>query len=629
MASGTINFNASASSGKYIDAKIEWTSSPNTTLNTSSIIVSLYVRKGDTTQTLTVPTSGTWTYTLTIDGGKTTGSVSLSVLEDWVLVATKSIGGLVHNDNGTKSITISGSVTSPAGTSYAGHTSSGSGTATFDTIPRATIIDSLSCSTAYFNGTLTYKYTPQSADFYSRCNITLNLNGNFIAIRSINLGKKSTTQQTATVSLTAVELQKIYDNLPSTTKGILRFTFRTYSDSGYSSQVGNTSAKDLSLTIPTSVKPTATLTVSATNSNSWLAGQKVYVQNYSGLSATLSGSAGSGANNPTYSIVGGGYSSNKNSLTVSKITSSGDITIVGRVTDSRGRYTEVSETINILPYTAPAITLLEVTRGVYNSGWTANETGKDVKITFKATLALSAQGNTYGATFKLGSSAMTPSSGTTTGLESGASNSVYLLNLSGENSYTLSFTAKDLVGNSNTAKVTIPTMNVTIEFNESGKGIAFGKTSEKDAFECAFPAEFSGGVKLIRDDGTVIAIGDTGWIDLGISDEVTTTSSASAGHYTGCAYRVVNGNHVYVAFNVRATFSGSAVIVSGTAIPSQYRPKLQPYAVVTLNGSRVARILVSRSTGHAAIDWIRNVADDAEPEEHIATWIDGYIDYWI
>lgn len=629
MASDTINFNASASSGKYIDAKIEWTSSPNTNSNTSAIIVSLYVRKGDTTQTLTIPTSGTWNYTLTIDGGKTTGSVSLSVLEDWVLVATKSIGGLVHNDNGTKSITVAGAVTAPSATSFSGHTSSGSGTATFDTIPRATSIDSLTCSTNYFDGTLTYKYTPKSASYYNRCNIALNINGAYTAIKTVNLGKKATSQQTATVTLTTAELQTIYNALPNDITGVLRFTFRTYSDSGYSVQVGSAGFKELTLTIPTSISPTATLTLEASNSNAWIKSLGVYVQNYSGVKATLTGSAGTGASITSRKVTGGDYSSDTNVLEIPKITASGSFKITGRVIDSRLRGVVVNKTINVLPYAVPAISKLEVTRGVYSGGWTANETGKDIKITFRASLALVAQGNKYSATFKLGSSAITPSSGATTNLTSGEDNVVYLSNVDGESSHTLTFTAKDLVGNSSSAKLTIPTMNVTIEFNESGKGIAFGKTSEKDAFECAFPAEFSGGVKLIRDDGTVIAIGDTGWIDLGISDEVTTTASASAGHYTGCAYRVVNGNHVYVAFNVRATFSGSAVIVSGTAIPSQYRPKLQPYAVVTLNGSRVARILVSRSTGHAAIDWIRNVADDAEPEEHIATWIDGYIDYWI
>jgi hypothetical protein len=629
MASNTINFDASASSGKYIDAKIVWASTANNDANTSDVTAELYVRKGDTTQILTIPTSGGWPYKLTVNGSSASGTVTLSVLEDWVLVAKKTVKGISHDSNGIKSITISGSVTAPSVTSFAGHTSSGSGTATFDTIPRATTLDSLSCSTAYFDGTLTYKYTPQSANFYNRCNITLNLNGTYISVRSINLGKKSTTQQTATVTLSATELQEIYKKLPSTTKGVLRFTFRTYSDSGYSSQVGSAIYKEITLTIPTSVKPTASLSLAASNSNSWIASLGAYVQNQSGVTATLSGTAGSGASIASRSISGGGYSSGTDILKISKIATSGDITITGKITDSRGRSTEVSKTITVLPYTVPAVTQLEITRGVYNNGWTAKEDGKDIKITFKTTIALSDQGNAYGPIYKLDGAEVSPDVGAPGGFKSGVSNSVYILDLDGESSHSLTFTAKDFISNGSPVSVTIPTINVTIEFNDSGKGIAFGKTSEKDAFECAFPAEFSGGVKLIRDDGTVIAIGDTGWIDLGISDEVTTTSSATAGHYNGCAYRVVNGNHVYVAFNVRATFSGSAVIVSGTAIPSQYRPKLQPYAVVTLNGSRVARILVSRSTGHAAIDWIRNVADDAEPEEHIATWIDGYIDYWI
>ena len=628
MASKTIDFNASASSGKYIDAKIVWTSSANATTNTSSLIVSLYVRKGDTTQTLTIPTSGTWNYTLTIDGGKVSGAVNLSVLEDWVLVATKSIGGLVHNDNGTKSITIAGSVTAPSATSFSGHTSSGSGTATFDTIPRATSIDSLTCSTNYFDGTLTYKYTPKSASYYNRCNIALNINGAYTNIKTVNLGKKATSQQTATVTLTASELQTIYNALPNDITGILRFTFRTYSDSGYSVQVGSAGFKELTLTIPTSISPTATLTLEASNSNAWIKSLGVYVQNYSGVKATLTGSAGTGASITSRKVTGGDYSSDTNVLEIPKITTSGSFKITGRVSDSRLRGVAVNKTINVLPYAVPAISKLEVTRGEYSGGWTANETGKDVKITFRASLALVAQGNKYSATFKLGSSAITPNSGATTNLTSGEDNVVYLSNVDGESSHTLTFTAKDLVGNSSSAKLTIPTFNVTIEFNGSGKGIAFGKTSEKDAFECAFPAEFSGGVKLIRDDGTIIAVGDTGWINLGVSDAVTTEGAGTGRNGPGCWYRVVNGNHVYVAFCVLFTFAGQAIQVNATAIPSQYRPKVKAYTLNPIGGYRVSRVGVS-SGGNVVIDWAQDLITGELTTSTPSIWVDGYIDYFI
>ncbi len=492
MASKTIDFNASASSGRYIDAKIVWTSSANATTNTSSLIVNLYVRKGDTTQILTIPTEGTWSYSLTIDGAKVSGSVVLSVLEDWVLVASKSIGGFVHNDDGSKSITIAGSVTAPSSTSFSGHTSSGSGTATFDTIPRATSIDSLTCSTNYFDGTLTYKYTPKSASYYNRCNISLNLNGNYISVKSINLGKKATSQQTATVTFSATELQTIYDNLPSNITGVLRFTFRTYSDSGYSAQIGSAGFKELSLTIPTSIKPTASLSLAITSNNSWIKSLGLYVQNYSGVTATLSGSAGSGATIKSYQVTDGETTSGTNVLIITKLTATGSVTITGRLTDSRGRYAEASKTIDILPYAVPTINSLSVTRGVYNNGWTANESGKDIKITFKATISLNDKGNAYGGTYKLDNASILPDVGSLGGFKSGVSNSVYILNVDSESSHTLIFTATDLVGNSSSAKLTIPTINVTMEFNNSGKGIAFGKTSEKDAFECAWPAYFSG-----------------------------------------------------------------------------------------------------------------------------------------
>ena len=199
MATKTITLSKSASSGNYIQAKIVCSSSADYDTNKSNVTCKLYVRKDNDSMTLTIPTSGTWSYNLTINGKAFSGTVSKDVLLDWVLIATESVSGISHNSDGTKTITISGSVTAPSGTTLAGHKSSGSGSAEMDTVPRASSIDSVSCATKYFNGKLTYKYTPQSASFYNRCNISLNLDGEYIAVKSINLGKKSATQQTASV----------------------------------------------------------------------------------------------------------------------------------------------------------------------------------------------------------------------------------------------------------------------------------------------------------------------------------------------------------------------------------------------------------------------------------------------
>ena len=114
---------------------------------------------------------------------------------------------------------------------------------------------------------MTYKYTPKYASFYTRCNISLNLDGEYIPVKSIDLGQKVASQQTATVTLSESELSTVYNELPKTTKGTLRFTMRTYSDSGYSTQVGDALYKEVTLTIPntTATQPTVTVTLSPVN----------------------------------------------------------------------------------------------------------------------------------------------------------------------------------------------------------------------------------------------------------------------------------------------------------------------------------------------------------------------------
>lgn len=625
--SGTISLPKTATSGRYIEGKIEWRA--GTSAN-PTVSVDLYVRKGHHDLTLTEATEGSWSYSVTVNGVDWKGVAYKAVLNDWVYVTSASFGTVSG-----RVVTISGSVTAPTGTLFEGHKTEASKTIDLDTFDLATTIDSLTCSTNYLDGTITANYTPKNTEYYNRRYLHVNVGGTLKLIYYNNMGKKSANQLTWSGVFSATELSIIYAAVPTSTKATIRVTFRTYSDSNYTSQIGDDQYREITLTLPTTVAPRVVLTVAPVNSNSWLNSKNIYVAGISGATASLSATAGAGADLTSTTITYDGTSNEAVKLNVSTLKKSGNIKFTAKALDTRNRSATASKTINVLQYSAPAVTSMQAERGTYNNGWTADGNGKDVKLVYKTTLSLTANGNVYKATFEIDGSTKAPSNSTTTGLASATEYIAYFSNIDGEASHTLTLTATDSVGKTGAAKLTIPTVHITMEFNDSGQGIAFGKTSEKDAFECAWDAEFHGTVIRIRDDGTILSLDDTGWIDLGISDSVTTTSSTSAGHYNGCAYRVVNGNHVYVAFNVRAEYSGSAVTVSGNPIPAEYRPKLQPYAIVTLNGKRVSRILVSRSTGHAMIDWIHNVADDTdgtytpEPAVHTATWIDGYIDYFI
>lgn len=630
MASGTISLGKSKSSGSYIEGKIVWSSTTNPN-NLSYVNIALYVRKGNTDMTLTIPTDGTWTYSITVDGKSIVagGSKYEYVLEDWVLLYEKKQYSVTHNANGTKTLDVVGTITAPTGTSFEGHTINTRGTAKLDTIDRTTKIDSLKCSTAYLDGTITALYTPVASDLVNRRHVYLNKDGVLTLIRSADLGAKSAgTQQTSTINLSSSELSQIYKLVTDTAKVKLRVSFETYT-SGYAARVGDARYLEITLSIPASIAPTAELEITQKNTNAWLASKGVYAAGLSGATAVLSYRGADWTSIESYNIVYNGTTYNATQLNITTLKTSGNIQFTAKVVDSRGRSATATQSISVLPYSPPIIQEITLERGTYDTKWTADEDGADLRVTFKTTLGLVNEGNTYKATFELDGAAIEAAAGAVSGLGSAANCVIYFRGIDSEVSHTLKVIATDSAGKTGAAIITIPTAHITVEYRANGKGIAFGKTSEKDAFECAFPAEFSSTVKRIKDDGTEILLDDTGWIDLGISDSVTTTSSANAGHYNGCAYRVVGGNHVYVAFNVRAEYSGSAVTVSGKPIPSEHMPKLQPYSIVTLNGNRVARILVSRSNGHAMIDWIRNVSDDVEPATHIATWIDGYIDYWI
>lgn len=636
MASSTINLNRSASSGGYIEAKIEWSATADNASNASkNVTAKIYVRKDNTNEILTIPTSGTWSYSITINGDKVTGSISKDVLLNWVLLGTHTVASIDHNGDGTKSITIAGSVSAPSGTSLAGHTSSGSGTAKFDTIPRASSIDSLTCATKYFTGQMTYKYTPQSPNYYNRCNISLNLNGNYIAVKSISLGKKTASQQTATVTLVESELATIYNELPNTDKGILRFTFRTYSDSGYSTQVGNTDVEEIELYIPNdnTTKPTATVTVSPVNSLDAPL-NTLYIAGKTKVDVNFTNGAGK------YKATVTGYSMRVNGTsygspyTSGYLTTAEDLDVVASVTDSRGFTREYTTKITVIAYGPPKIQDVVAERCDKNGNVT--ESGTYLKITAKRSYSKVISGgvqknfcqiryrykqngaDSYSSwnTILAGSS-LSSDKVVTGALLSGA--------LSIQSSYLVQVQAIDDLDEHGDTTITVPTEEVYWHRDGKRGSLTFGGyVEEDDTFAIAAGKTFK--VKSTTGEDTVIS--DTGWISLGLADTVNESSSNFGRMGTGCYYRVINGNHVVVAFNCAFSYSGSAVTVGGSMIPAPYKPPRNQYALCTTNGRGIARVFVN-STGDVRIDYVQNMASAETTSSITVNWIDGYIDYWV
>ena len=238
FASGSFEFD-NWSSGTPLRGKIEWSSSQIGNQNESSVTANIYARR----------TSGStwgrqWNGYIDIGGNHHefdeiyTGETT-TVGTDWVLIEyfTDTID---HNPNGTKTITISGEVYGPSGTSLSGKSSWGSTSATLDKIPRNSELTALNdiilddTSTAVFTPIIN-KYVVNYYDVLEI--ICMNDNQQTAStIKTIN-GVSSGTQY----SLTSSELQEIYEITPNSKEVVIVGVLKTYEDSSKTTQIGTSS----------------------------------------------------------------------------------------------------------------------------------------------------------------------------------------------------------------------------------------------------------------------------------------------------------------------------------------------------------------------------------------------------
>lgn len=437
-------------------------------------------------------------YYVSINGGaETKYSVSYDLPKSSTTTIASKTFTVKHKDNGEGSI----SIRTWMDTGISAGVIQKSKSLSLTTIPRASTLDSLSCSTSYFNGTLTYKYSPKSATFYNRCNISLNLNGDYIAVKTISIGQKSVAQQTGTVTLSDSELSTIYNKLTKTTKGILRFTFRTYSDSGYSSQVGDAPFKEVTLTIPTTVAPKlGTVTLDPVNITTLdETSRDILVQEKNKIKVSVSGceaGAGSSIKSYTFAVLSG-------STTIATTTTTGTSTIFGpfsktgslkfrvAVTDNRSRTTSNSgseKTQTCYAYSTPLFSSFKAYR--CNSSGTADENGTYVKYSLNVSSA--SVNSTNKSTVKIYYKKSTASSWTaaTNALTNSTSTSAtsIIKNSSGtsitfdaNSTYLVYATITDNYGGStNSSTATVFGASRIFNIRANGTGIAFGKMAESD-----------------------------------------------------------------------------------------------------------------------------------------------------
>lgn len=372
----------------YIKLRYSWEAgTPNISGNYTPISWKLQLISSNSSANIS--SSASKDYSVTTDGTKKSGTNTVGLSGGATKTLASGTKNIYHNSDGTK--TFNYSFSQEFAITYSGSyigTKTGSGTGTLDTIPRGSKLGTVPSFTT--GSGVTIPITKYSSSFTD--NLTIKIGSTTIkTINDISNGDS--------VSFTSAELTKIYNALPSSTKGTVTWQLTTKNGS---TTIG-TSSKTSTVTINSNIKPNVsgiTLSEAVSGLNAKFG---AFIQNQSKISGTVNASAGSGSSISAYKTTINGTSYTSRTFTTGVLKTSGTNNVSVTVTDKRGRTATYSTTFNVLAYSKPVISTFKVERA--NSDGTLNDEGTNPKITLKSSITALNDKNdaTYVLQYKLSS----------------------------------------------------------------------------------------------------------------------------------------------------------------------------------------------------------------------------------
>lgn len=486
---------------------------------------------------------------------------------------------IAHNSDGTKSFSLS----CEAGIYTYAVSATASGTHTLTTIPRASTI---SATNVNMGSASTITITRASSSF------THTLTYSFGNATGTIATKTTSTSVSWTPTLT------LANQIPNAVSGKCTITCKTYSGT---TEVGSKTCT-MTLTVPSSVKPTITSLTAARVDGTVPTSWEIYVQSKSKATLTINGAAGAyGSTISSYSITGGGYSSTASSFTTGFLNTSGTITFTASVTDSRGRVSaNATVTISVVAYSAPSFSKYISQR--CNSAGTASDSGTYVKSTVNFSYASCSSKNTITtATYyrKTTETSWTNASKTFT---SGTAFTFGGGNISAESSYEVKFKLTDAFTSIEVTD-TLSTASVVMDFKSGGLGVAVGKVAETD--QC-FEVSDAWDVKVY---GMLLEtyIKAKAPASAGIAYAICSTASATAAKVAVCTgFKLTTGAAVLVKFsntnsaasptlNVNST-GAKPIVAYGTTAIQAYAWKAGQAVMVVYDGTSWVALVQSWAT---------------------------------
>lgn len=441
--------------------------------NTSSVTAK--VQLVSTGSSYTINSSASKSGSLTINGTKYTFTFTAALSGNQTKEIFKKTVTISHSSDGTKTCSFSATAginVTLSGTYYGNITASGSGT--FNTIARASSISSVTSSVSV-NGTNT-------------CTVEISRkSSSFTHTVVFSFGTYSKTTTGVGTSTSYAIPQSWLNAIPNATSGTAKVTVTTYSSN---TKIGSAVSKNFTLTVPASVVPTiSSVAVADTTTNQTTFGNMVQSKSKAKFTITAAGALSSTIK--AYKTVFESKTYTGATPTTSTITKSGTATATITVTDSRGRTASTTKTWAVAAYAAPKIVSFTAARCLEDG--TENYEGTFLKAAFNFSIASvnSKNANTYVIEYK-------PQSGTTwTALTNGTGYAVNtsIISATGlfdvDSSYDLRLSITDSFTTIR-GLTEIPTAFTLLDFNASGRGVAFGKVSElTEGVEFALPTVFS------------------------------------------------------------------------------------------------------------------------------------------
>lgn len=468
------SFSGSIHSGHYV-LRVDWTQTKNVSANTSTITAKAYL-VNDWSLSINARSDNK----VTIDGtAQTYASPAISSTGTHLLgTVTQTVS---HASDGSKSLDMSAVFyirATLSGTYYESITASAN--ITLDSIARASTV---SASNVAMGSATTIAISRASSSFTHTLTYTFGNTTGTIATK------------TTAISVSWTPSLTLANQIPKAVTGTCTITCTTYN--------GNTSIGSktctLTLTVPSSVKPTITSLTAARVDGAVPSTWGIYVQTKSKATLTINGAAGSyGSTISSYSITGGGYTSTASSLTTGFLNTSGTVTFTATVTDSRGRVSAAATvSISVVAYSPPSFASYLSQRCL--STGTVDDDGTYIRGLVSYSYASCSSKNTITRATYYKKASDTAWTNASTAFSSGTAFTFGGGKISTETSYDIKYTLTDAFTTIAIQDI-VSTAAVVMDFKRGGKGVAVGKVSEVDnAFEVAEDWDVRVYGKLLKD----------------------------------------------------------------------------------------------------------------------------------